>query len=95
MDGTDEVPRTLGVLVVGQGAWLFVGSDETAPWTRTFSSLVGSCSLNGLDPEAYMRDLLRVLPHWPARRLLELCPRDWPATRARLDADELALPSVR
>jgi transposase len=79
-------------LVVGQGAWLFVGSDETAPWTCAFSSLVGSCSLNGLDPEAYMRDLLRVLPHWPARRLLELCPRDWPTTRARLDPDELALP---
>jgi transposase len=79
-------------LVVGRAAWLFVGSDETAPWTCTFSSLVGSCSLNGLDPEAYLRDLLRVLPHWPARRLLELCPRDWPATRARLDLHELALP---
>lgn len=79
-------------LVVGQANWLFVGSDETAPWTCTFSSLVGSCSLNGLDPEAYLRDLLRVLPHWPARRLLELCPRDWPTTRARVNPDELALP---
>jgi hypothetical protein len=27
--------------------------------------------------------------HWPRDRYLELSPRDWPATRARLDAAEL------
>lgn len=84
--------RELRRLVIGRANWLFVGSDDTAPWTGTITSLVGSCALHRLDPEAYLRDLFRVLPHWPKSRLLELCPRDWPVTRARLDAVELALP---
>lgn len=84
--------RELRRLVIGRANWLFVGSDDTAPWTGTITTLVGSCALHGLDPETYLRELFRVLPHWPKSRLLELCPRDWPATRARLNASELALP---
>ena len=43
-----------------------------------------------LEPEAYLRDVLRVLPHWPKDRHLELAPLNFAATRARLDAEELA-----
>ncbi len=46
--------------------------------------------LHRLDPEAYLRDLFRVLAHWPKGRYLELAPRYWASTRARLDADELS-----
>ena len=31
------------------------------------------------------------MPHWPSERILELCPHQWKATRARLDPVELAL----
>ncbi|MEZ4402408.1 MAG: hypothetical protein R3B06_20450 [Kofleriaceae bacterium] len=40
--------------------------------------------------EVYLRDLFRVLPHWPRDRYLELAPRDWAVTRAGLDAEQLA-----
>ena len=53
-------------------------------------SLIASCRLHGLDPEAYLRDVIRVLPHWPADRALELAPKHWLVTRARLDGDALA-----
>jgi hypothetical protein len=66
-------------LVVGRANWLFVGSDESAAWTCTFVSLVASCQLHGLDPEAYLRDLFRVLPSWPRNRVLELAPKYWRA----------------
>lgn len=79
-------------LVVGRANWLFVGSDESADWTCTFVSLVASCELHGLDPEAYLRDLFRLLPTWPKNRMLELAPKNWTATRARLDLSELELP---
>lgn len=39
--------------------------------------------------ESYLRDLLRVVPHWPRDLYLELAPRYWLATRARLDAAQL------
>jgi len=49
-------------------------------------TLIATARLHRLDPELYLRDLIRVLPYWPRERFLELCPRDWIATRARLDA---------
>ena len=33
--------------------------------------------------------MIRVLPHWPRDRYLELAPILWKETRARLDAAEL------
>jgi hypothetical protein len=79
-------------LVIGRANWLFVGSDESAEWTCTLVSLVASCQLHGLDPEAYLRDLFRVLPTWPKTRMLELAPAHWTVTRSRLDESELRRP---
>ena len=79
-------------LVIGRANWLFCGSDDTAPQTCTFVSLVASCEMHKLDPEAYLRDLFRVLPVWPRNRVLELAPKYWTRTRSRLDSAELALP---
>ena len=62
------------------------------PGTANLFSLIASCKLHGLDPEAYLRDLFRVLVHWPRDRYLELTPRYWAQTRARLDPRELELP---
>ena len=44
-----------------------------------------------LDPEAYLRDLFRVLAHRPRDRYLELAPKYWAQTRARLDPAQLAI----
>jgi transposase len=84
--------RALRAVAVGRKAWLFVGSDDHAQATANLFSLIASCKLHGLDPEAYLRDLYRVLVHWPRDRYLELAPRYWAATCARLDPGELKLP---
>ena len=84
--------RQLRSLVIGRANWLFIGGDHTGPWTASATTLIGSCAMHGLDPESYLRDLLRVLPNWPKNRLLELCPREWTSTKMRLNAFELALP---
>ena len=34
--------------------------------------------------------MIRVLAFWPRERMLKLAPKFWAATRARLDAKELA-----
>ena len=89
---TNRSELELRRLVVGHANRLFVGSDDSAVWTCTFVSLVASCQLHGLDPEGYLRDLFRLLPVWPNTRLLELSPKLWRTTHARLDDVELALP---
>ncbi|EOO4208094.1 transposase domain-containing protein, partial [Escherichia coli] len=36
--------------------------------------LTGNCRLNGIDPEAYLRHILSVLPKWLSNRVDELLP---------------------
>jgi transposase len=73
-------------------ASLFAGSDEHAQSAGHVLSLIASARLHRLDPETYLRDLIRVLPFWPRNRYLELAPKFWAATRATLDAAQLARP---
>lgn len=84
--------RSLRSIAVGRKAWLFVGSDDHAQAAANIFSLVGSCKLHRLDPEAYLRDALRVVAQWPRDRFLDLAPKNWAATRARLVEAELAMP---
>jgi transposase len=73
-------------------AALFAGSDDHAQSAGYVLSLIASARLHRLDPEAYLRDLIRVLPFWPRERYLELAPKYWPQTRTQLDAAQLAQP---
>lgn len=82
--------RQLRKIAVGRNAWLFVGSDDHAHAAGHLFSLIASARLHSLDPETYLRDVFRVLAHWPRDRYLELAPKYWAATRARLDPAELA-----
>jgi transposase len=82
--------RALRQIAIGRKNYLFVGSDGHAESAGHILSLVASCRLHRLDPEAYLRDLYRVLAHWPRDRYLELAPKYWAQTRARLEPSELA-----
>jgi transposase len=84
--------RALRTIATGRKNWLFFGSDDHAQAAANIFSLVGSCKLHNLDPELYLAEIIRVMPYWPRQRYLELCPRYWLATRARLDPRELELP---
>jgi hypothetical protein len=77
-------------ICAGRKAWLFFGSDDHATAAANLFSLVASCQLHGLDPELYLTEIIRVVPLWPRARYLELAPKYWAATRARLDPAELA-----
>ncbi len=83
--------RELRRVAVGRKSWLFVGSHDHGEAAGHVLSLVASARLHRLDPESYLRDLFRVLAHWPRDRYLELAPRYWAQTRARLDPAELAI----
>jgi transposase len=76
-------------IAVGRRNWLFMGSDVHATAAANLFSLIASCQLHGLEPETYLRDLIRVLPYWPRERYLELAPKYWSRTVGRLDPTEL------
>lgn len=83
--------RALRRIAIGRKNWLFVGSDDHAVSTANLLSMIATAKLHDLDPEDYLRDIFRVLPHWPEDRYLELAPKYWPAARAQLDPVELDL----
>jgi hypothetical protein len=71
---------------------MFYGSNTHAESAAAIFSIIASCRLHKLDPEQYLDEVLRVLPYWPKERYLELAPKHWSATRAKLRADELSVP---
>jgi hypothetical protein len=81
--------RALRQVAIGRKNWLFAGSAKHAEALAHLLTLDASAKLHGLPAETYFRDLIRVLPFWPEDRYLELCPREWAKTRARLDDAEL------
>lgn len=86
----NDSERALRHIAIGRKNWLFFGSDDHATAAANLFSLIASCKLHGLDAETYLAEIIRVMPHWPRDRYLELAPKYWAATRARLDAAELA-----
>jgi transposase len=83
--------RAIKSVVLGRKAWLFVGSDDHAQSTAVLFSIVASARLHRLDPEEYLRCLIRLVPLWPQDRMIELAPLFWARTRARLDPKALAM----
>ena len=74
--------------VVGRKNWLFCGSDDGAHWNATATSLIASCQLHGIEPWAYLRDVLTLLPTWPLSRALELSPKRWNETRKQPETQQ-------
>lgn len=85
--------RALRTIVVGRKNWMFYGSDVHAEAAAALFSLIASCRLHRLDAERYLDEVARVVPYWPRERYLELAPKNWTATRAKLSAAELAAPA--
>ena len=62
---------------LGRKNWLFAGSFESGQRAANVMSLVQSARLNGLDPYAYLADVLSRLPTHPDSQIDELLPHVW------------------
>jgi len=78
--------RAIRTVAVGRKNWLFAGSHEGGLRAAALYSLIETAKLNGVDPEAYLRDLLARIATHPARRLDELLPWNWPGRQQRAQA---------
>jgi transposase len=65
---------------VGAKNWLFCATDGGAEWNAVVVSLIASCRMHDIEPLAYLRDLLTLLPSWKMDRILELAPVNWRQT---------------
>ena len=66
--------RALRGVALGRKAWLFCGSDRGGERAVVMYSLIVTAKLNGVDPRAWLADVLRRIANHPASRLHELLP---------------------
>jgi transposase len=71
-------------VTLGRKNWLFAGSDAGGDRAAVFYTLIRSAKLNGLEPEAWLRDVLTRIGEHPINRLDELLPWNMaqPATQS-------------
>ena len=66
--------RALRGVALGRRSWLFAGSDRGGERAAAIYSLIATAELNGLDPQAWLADVLRRIADHPASRLDKLMP---------------------
>ncbi len=71
-------------VALGRKNWLFAGSDSGGERAALFYTLIRTATLNGVEPEAYLRNVIARIGSHPVNRLHELLPWniDLPATQS-------------
>src|SRR5688572_24847622 len=80
MPFNNAAERAIRPLALGRKNYLFAGSDSGGHRAAILYTLIQTATLNGLDPEAYLRDLLARIADHPINRIDDLLPWAWAAS---------------
>ena len=69
--------RALRGIALGRKSWLFCGSDRGGQRAAAMYSLIVTAKMNGVDPQAWLADVLARIAAHPVHRLDELLPWNW------------------
>lgn len=73
--------RALRGIAIGRRNWTFCGSDAGGIRAAAIYTLIETAKLNDVDPQAWLADVLARLPEHPTKRIGELLPWAWKASR--------------
>lgn len=78
-NGQVEIDNNIGEnalrsVAVGRKNYLFFGSDNGGEAAAVIYSLLGTCRLNGVEPESWLREVIGKINDWPSKRVHELLP---------------------
>lgn len=85
-DGRIEIDNTLietaiRPTAVGKKNWLFIGQANVVQRSAGVYKVIESCRRRGLDPCAYLRDVLTRLPYSTNWQIKDLTPEAWASTQ--------------
>jgi transposase len=73
--------REMKRIAIGRKNWLFVGSAKGGRTAAVLYSFTSTCQRLGVEPWAYLQDVLTRLPQTPAAGLADLLPDRWQTAR--------------
>jgi transposase len=68
------VENAIRPTAIGKKNWLFFGDAEAGACSAIIYTIIESCRRRGLDPYAYLKDVLTRLPHMTNRQIPEVTP---------------------
>ena len=71
--------REIRAIAVGRNNWTFAGSDEGGRRAAAIYTLIDTAKLNGVDPQAWLADVLARLPTIPPGASRSCCPGTGPS----------------
>ena len=82
LDGRLEIDNNLienavRPVALGRKNWLFAGSHDAARQSALIYSLVGTAKMHGIEPWAYLKDVLTRIHDHPAKDIKQLLPHNW------------------
>jgi hypothetical protein len=75
------VENAIRPTALGKKNWLFVGEAEAGERGAILYTVIESCRRRGIDPQAYLRDVLTRLPNLTNRQVPEITPAAWAKAR--------------
>jgi hypothetical protein len=85
--------REMKRIAIGRKNWLHVGSQTGGRTAAVLFSFTSSCHRLGIEPWAYLKDVLTRLPTTPPEALGDLLPDRWQAARSAATAAAPATPT--
>lgn len=83
--------RALRRVAVGRKNWLFAGSENGAETACTLYSILATCRLHGVNPFAYLSDVLPRIGQHAKVDVLALNPKAWDQARKKREAEAAAV----
>ena len=79
----NDCERALRTIAIGRKNYLFAGSHQAARRAATVYTVLGTCHLSGVDPQAYLTDVLKkIVSRSPVYKVDELLPAVWKASKS-------------
>ena len=85
--------RAIRPLALGRKNWVFAGSDEGGYRAAAIYTLIETAKMNGLDPEAYLANVLSRIAAHPVNRIADLLPWKLAPPQSRAPQPDLVKPS--
>ena len=80
--------RAMRSIAIGRKNWLFAGSMTGGQRAAAIYTVIETCKLNGVEPQAYIADVIaKIAADWPAARWDELMPWNWRQAAEQLTAE--------